>query len=111
MTIGPEPRTRIFWRSSRLGTGRPSRTRRRPCPGERLEELVEEPERVVRAGAGLRVVLHAARRHVEEPDALHRAVVEVHVGELRGAERRLDADPGLTPHREAVVLARDRDAA
>src|SRR3954465_14250592 len=99
MTIGPEPSTRILLRSSRLGMG------------EAVDELVEQPERVVRAGTGLGVVLDAARRHVEQPDALHRAVVEVDVRQLRGARLGLDPLPGLTPEGEAVILRGDRDPA
>ena len=49
--------------------------------------------------------------HVEQADALDRAVVEVDVRELGGAELGLDPDPDLAAHGEAVVLARDRDPA
>src|SRR5215211_3933565 len=98
MTIGPEPRTRILARSSRLGMGR-----------EAVDELVEQAQRVVRAWPCLRVVLDAAGGDVEQPDTLDRPVVEVHVRELGGAERGLDPLAGLPLHREAVVLRRDRD--
>src|SRR3954468_11221503 len=98
MTIGPEPSTRILFRSSRRGTERP-------------QEFVEQVKGVVRAGAGFGVVLHAARGDVEQADALDRAVVEVHVRELRRAEVGLDDLPRLALNREPVVLARDRDAA
>src|SRR5688572_12646801 len=101
MTIGPEPSTRIFWMSSRLGTG----------GLEQRDELVEQSERVVRAGARLRVVLDAPGRDVEQADALDRAVVEVHVRQLAGAEVGLDPLAGLPAHREAVVLRGDRDPA
>src|SRR4051812_48072440 len=99
MTIGPEPRIRILWRSSRRGTGH--------LP----DEVVEEPERIVRAGAGLRVVLDAPGRDVEQPDALDGPVVEVHVGELGLPEVALEPLAGLAAHGEAVVLRGDRDAA
>src|SRR4051794_35637045 len=99
MTIGPEPRTRILCRSSRLGM------RSHDLP----DELVEQPERVVRPRARLGVVLHAAGRYVEQAQALHRAVVQVDVGQLGLAEVRLQARPGLTADREAVVLRGDRD--
>ena len=56
-------------------------------------------------GPGLGVVLDAAGGHVEQADALDRAVVEVHVGELGGAELGLDDLAGLPGDREAVVLA------
>src|SRR5919112_6031945 len=101
MTIGPEPSTRILWRSSRLGMRRL----------DLADELVEQPERVVRPRSRLRVVLHAAGGHVEQADALDRAVVEVHVRELGLAEVGLQPLPGLTAHREAVVLRGDRDPA
>src|SRR3954469_228308 len=81
MTIGPEPRMRIFSMSSLRGMSL-----------DLLKEPVEEVEAVVRAGPGLRVVLDRAARDVEEREALHRAVVEVEVRQLRGAE------VGLPPH-------------
>src|SRR4051794_5938718 len=99
MTIGPEPRTRILWRSSLRGMG------------EQLDELVEEAEGVIGAGARLGVVLDAAGGDVEQADSLDRVVVEVHLGELRGAEVGLDDLAGRSGDREAVVLARDRDPA
>src|SRR3954449_4482467 len=99
MTIGPEPRIRILWRSSRRGTG------------QLPDEVVEEADRVGRAGPGLRVVLDAAGRDVEQADALYRAVVEVDVRQLGGAEVGFDALPGLPRHGEPVVLRGDRDPA
>src|SRR5690242_3091407 len=99
MTIGPEPSTRILFRSSRRGTEGP-------------QELVEEAERVVRPRPGLRVVLDAARGDVEQADALDRAVVEVHVGQLSVAQVRLDDREGLgrfPGDGEAVVLGGDGD--
>src|SRR5690349_21273819 len=98
MTIGPDPSTRILLRSSLRGIERP-------------DELVEEVEAVVRARAGLGVVLDAARGDVEQANALDRAVVEVHVGELGLAEVGLDDLAGLARDREAMVLGRDRDPA
>src|SRR5688500_11961232 len=99
MTIGPEPRTRILWRSSLLG-----------MRGlEQGDELVEEPEGVVGAGTGLGVVLDAAGGDVEQADSLDRVVVEVHVGELGGAELGLDDLARRARDREAVVLRGDRD--
>src|SRR4051794_10752348 len=97
MTIGPEPRIRILWRSSRRGTG------------QLPDEVVEEADRVVRAGPGLGVVLDAAGRDVEQADALDRAVVEVDVRELGLAEVALQALTGLSTHREPVVLRGDGD--
>src|SRR3954468_22788520 len=87
MTIGPEPRMRILWRSSRLGMalgGRP----------DLVDEAVEEVQRVVRPGPGLRVVLDRPARHVEQREPLDRPVVEVDVAEARRAEVGLP-DPRL----------------
>src|SRR3954462_13078531 len=109
MTIGPEPRMRIFSMSSRLG-----------MRSDLLQEAVEEVEAVVRAGGGLGVVLDRAAGDVEQRQALDGAVVEVQVRELRGAEVGLPAH-GLVgvdrllasrpQDREAVVLRGDLDAA
>src|SRR5215203_2794216 len=100
MTIGPEPRMRILWRSSRLGMRALYLS----------DELVEQPQGVVRARSGLGVVLHAAGRDVEQAEALDGAVVEVHVGQLGLAEVGLEARARLAADREAVVLRGDRDA-
>ncbi len=51
----------------------------------------------MRAGPGLRVVLHAERGRVEHAEALDDAVVEVHVGEH-------DAVEVVGRHRVVVVL-------
>src|SRR3954471_18150999 len=99
MTIGPEPSTRILCRSSLRGTV------------ELRDEVVEQAEAVVWPRAGLRVVLDAGGRDVEQPEPLDGAVVEVHVRELGGAELGLDLAPDLPCDREAVVLRRDRDPA
>src|SRR3954471_4996644 len=109
MTIGPEPRMRIFSMSSLRGMG-----------GDLLQEAVEEIEAVVRAGPGLGVVLDRGAGDVEQREALDRPVVEVEVRELGGAEVGLPAH-GLVgvdrllasrpEHGEAVVLRGDLDAA
>src|SRR4051794_32221240 len=105
MTIVPEPRIRILWRSSRLGMG-----------ADLLEEAVEEIEAVVRSRPRLGVVLDGAAGDVGQRQALDGAVIEVEVRQLRGAEVGLPAH-GLVgvdrafaarpEHSEAVVLARD----
>src|SRR3954452_4064946 len=107
MTIGPEPRIRMRWRSSRRGT-------------DALQESIEQVQGVVRPRSGLGVVLDRAARHVEQLEALDRPVVEVDVAELGPAEIGLPLD-GLVgvdrlravgpEHREAVVLRRDLDLA
>src|SRR3954451_22744172 len=98
MTIGPEPSTRILCRSSRLGMRR-----------EEVDELVEQPQGVVGAGARLGVVLHTAGGYVEQADPLDGVVVEVHGGQLRGAELGVDDLARRPRDRKAMVLAGDRD--
>src|ERR1700730_4106027 len=78
--MGPEPMTSTERRSSRLGIARPS---------HQGTERVELGRRVVWPRRGLRVVLHAERGRVEQPDALHHAVIEVDVADLRAPERRV----------------------
>src|SRR5436309_6993500 len=104
MMIGPEPRIRILWRSSR-------RT-------NLLQKPVEEIQRVVRSWPGLRVVLDGGAGDLEQRQPLDGAVVEVDVAERGRAEVRLpahrlvDVDPRAPvrpDHREAVVLRRDLD--
>src|ERR671910_3544677 len=101
MTIGPEPRTRILWRSSLRGMAR--------GPLDLRDELVEQMHGVVRSRSGLGVVLHAAGGDVEQPEALDRPVVEVDVGQLGLAEVGLQPLPRLARDGEAVVLGGDRD--
>jgi len=57
-----------------------------------LHEAVEEVPRVVRARAGSGVVLDGAAGNVLEHEALDRAVVEIYVGELGGAEIGVPVD-------------------
>ena len=70
-----------------------------------LGEAGEQVAAVVRAGAGLGVVLHAEGVGVAGGEALAHAVVEVDVGEVGDAGQRVDGDG------EVVVLARDLDVA
>src|SRR6185437_8552404 len=102
MTIGPEPRIRMVWMSSRLGNA--------------LQETVEQVQGVVRARPGLGVILDCATGYVEQLEALDRAVVQVHVRELGVAEIGLPAHRLVaceraraprTEHGEAVVLGCD----
>src|SRR5260370_1321267 len=113
MTIGPDPITSTDFRSSRLGTVHPQGSvgppelwppRLWPKIGhaassralEQGAEVVEVVGGVVRAGSGLGVILHAEHRAVEQPQALHHAVVEVDVADHRRAVRRLELPPGLS---------------
>src|SRR5690349_24147185 len=66
----------------------------------RTDEAVEQVERVVRAGSGFRVVLHAESPGVGGLEAFARAVVQVQVGALR------DAGDGRHVDRKAVILDR-----
>src|SRR3954453_21119870 len=100
MTIGPEPRIRILWRSSLLGT-------------DGLQEAVELVERVVRPRPRLGVVLHRRAVDLEQLETLDHAGVEVDAGQGRPPEVGLPAHglvrlhaPGTVrrPDGEAVVL-------
>ena len=86
----------------------------------RCQEAVEQVQAVVRARAGLGVVLDRPARHVEQLQSLDRAVVQVHVRELGLAEVGLPAHRLVGVDRaraagaergEAVVLGGDLDAA
>ncbi len=74
------------------------------CCVHQVGEEVEQVAGVVGPGPGLGVVLHAEGGHVVAAQALDDAVVEVHVGDLGGAQR-VGGD-GVV-----VVLAGDLDAA
>src|SRR4029077_5277614 len=85
-----------------------------------LQKAIEEVAGVVRAGAGLRVVLDGAAGDVLQHEAFDSAVIEVEVGELRLAEVRLPANrlvalDGLVAagaqDREAMILRGDVDPA
>ncbi len=76
-----------------------------------VDELVEQVLRVVRAGGGLRVVLHRKRPSITESDALDDAVVGAGVADDGPAERRVEGLAGLPFQREPVVLRGDRDPA
>src|SRR5579875_3717496 len=116
MMIGPEPSSRILWMSSRRGISYGLRGSAAARGGDLVDEAVEQVARVMRAGAGLRVVLDGRALDVAQPEALDRAVVEVDVGELGGAELGLPAHrlvvldrarPARAEDGEPVVLARD----
>src|ERR1700748_1455691 len=70
-----------------------------------LHETVEQVRRVMRAGAGLRVVLHRIDRQVAMAQALARVVFQFDV--LYFAVLRY----GIGIHREAMILRRDFDTA
>src|SRR6478609_1022035 len=106
MTIGPEPRMRIFSMSLRRGNT--------------LQEAVKQIQAVVGPRAGLGVVLNGPPRHVEQLEPLYRAVVEVDVRQRRLAEVRAppnglvvrDRVGAVWTHRgETVVLGGDLHAA
>src|SRR3954451_15862080 len=97
MTIGPEPRMRIFWRSSLRGT-------------DRLQEAIELVQGVVRTRARLGVVLDRRALDLEQLEALDRAVVEVDVGQRGLAEVGAPAHRLVGLHAPAAVRRRDREA-
>src|SRR5438067_1019051 len=91
MMIGPEPMMRMRWRSSRRGiTSTPSVVGLLARPFARtllslpheLREVLEEVVRIVRAGSGFRMVLHAEDRMVAVAEALQRLIVQIDVGDL-----------------------------
>src|SRR2546423_14627347 len=91
MMIGPDPRTRIFWMSLRLGN--------------QLEEAVEEVHGIVRARPSLGVVLDGGARHVLQDETFHRAAVQVDVAEPRSAEVGLPSDRLVDFHRSPAPRA------
>ena len=86
--------------------------------GNEIQEAVEEVQAVVRARAGLGVVLDRRGRDVEQPKSLDGPVIEVDVRQLGGTDRGLPAH-GLVavdracavgPERgETVILGGDLD--
>ena len=74
MMMGPEPMIRMRWRSLRRGIYFASRIS--------FDEIVEQVVRIVRAGRGFGVVLHAEDRVVAVAEAFERLVVQVHVGDV-----------------------------
>ena len=102
MMMGPEPMIRMRWRSLRRGISE-------SCwPGVRhahqFDEVVEEIERIVRAGRGFGVVLHAERRVVAVTETFERLVVEVHVSEFD-----VEAFERIGIDREAMIVRGDLD--
>src|SRR5437588_2814980 len=80
--MGPGPMTGVLSMSVRLGTG------------HQLTKTVEQIPRVVWAGGGLGVVLHAERGDVDAPQAFQRSVVEIPVGQRGWSERGFDDSGG-----------------
>src|ERR687891_524626 len=84
--IGFEPTRRIFWMSSRLGTRR------------ELQERVEQVAGVVRAGAGLGVVLDRAARNVLQRESLDRPVEGLALKDVAGCTVQYHPEAGPGPH-------------
>src|SRR2546430_16864880 len=80
MTMGPEPMTRTWRRSSRLGMEQLHALL--AVRLDKLDEPVEEIVRVVRSGRRLRVVLHRERGYVQAAQPFHHAVAEADVAGL-----------------------------
>src|SRR5580704_14503232 len=75
-----------------------------------LKEAVEQVQAVVRAGAGLGVVLDGTAGHVEQLEALDGAVIQVDVRELGGAEVRFPADGLVAVDRARATGAKRSEA-
>src|SRR5215467_6114619 len=98
-----------------------------------LHEVLEQIVRVMRAGAGLRVILHAEQRQIAMAQALERRVVQIYVRQLDfGLRQRVGIDgkivivrgnldfagakllhrmiAAVMPELELVGLATERDA-
>ena len=79
----------------------------RPSNTERGHEFGEVGQRIVRAGSGLRMVLHRKERELAMTNSLYGSVVEIEVGDL---ERVRSRNPGrISNHSEAMVLSGDED--
>src|SRR5580700_8768553 len=110
MTMGPEPRIRIFEMSVRLGIydaifldfGLATIS---PFPLlHHRHEIFKQIMRVMRPRRGLRVILHAEQRQVPVPQAFESRVVQVDVRQLNFTFRqRIRID------REVVVMRCDLD--
>src|SRR5689334_3553365 len=98
MTIGPEPMSRMVWRSVRFGTSAFRAL-------DQVDEAPEEIARVVRTGRSLGMILDGEERLFRVREPFDGAVVQIEVRERRLALQRVDVD------REAVVLRRDLDLA
>ena len=88
MMIGPEPMIRMRWMSLRRGISASL------VLLHQLHEIVEQIVGIVRAGRGLRVVLHAEHRVVAMAEPFQRLVVQIDVREFDLARR--SASPGST---------------
>src|SRR5665811_1428008 len=97
MMMGPEPMIRMRWRSLRLGMlfG----------PAHQPGEIVEQIVRIVRAGRGFGMVLHAEDRLAAVAEAFERPIVQIDVGDfdLAQVER-------IRVHGEAVIVRGDLHA-
>src|SRR3954471_1096648 len=75
--------------------------------GKGPEKFGEVGQRVVRAGSGLRVVLHREERQLAMANPLDGPIVEIEVGDF---ERRRPGNPGsISNYRETMVLSGDED--
>src|SRR5260370_37086167 len=92
MMIGPEPIIRMRWISVRLGMR------------YKVYEIVKEVSRIVRAGGGFGMILHAKHGVIAEPETFERLVVEIDVGDLAFA--RVER---VGIHGESVVVRSDLD--
>ena len=98
MMMGPEPMIRMRWRSLRL-------RHLAFASSHQLHEIVEQVVRIVRAGRGLGMVLHAEDRLAAMAEAFQRLVVQIDVGDFDLAEFER-----IGIHREAVIVRGDLHA-
>src|SRR5436190_4040284 len=71
MTMGPEPMIRMRWMSVRLG-----------IRFHQFHKLVKEIMRIMRAGRGFGMILHAKYGMVTKPETLERLIVQIHVSDF-----------------------------
>jgi hypothetical protein len=101
MTIGPEPMTKIFLRSDRLGIFDALPTGER-CLHE-SDELSEQIAGVMRAGCRFGVILHAEDRPLALAKAFDGLIIQIEMRQLELLGQLRDG--------EAVVVRRDLDFA
>ena len=78
---------------------------------DQRQEVIKERVRIVRAGCGLRVVLHRKGHAVLQCDTFHDVVVKAGVRNLCLAPRGIETLAGLAFKCEAVVLSGDKNTA
>ena len=80
MTIGPEPMIRMRWRSFAAASVS-------ACSPSSHDKIVEQIVRIVRAGRGFGMILHAEHRLAAMTEAFERLVVQIDVRDFDIVER------------------------